>query len=454
MAPSTLDTPLDTRRPIGTGWGIDEVVFPANRGKLLRLAILGLMAELYLQHPTVGAFRAWFHGGDTPGVRAFLTLAVMAILAGYVFAWLLAALFARPRLTANTEVIVLQTLFGQRDLAWTSLSPFELRSFVLPTGRQVFRASARILEPDATGFRFGRKTIRLGDGFTRPLPALVDALNSRRARLLVAAGFHAQAAEQPAAEIIGLADFNGPILSYVILVFLLAIFFLEQKFAVDTSSIFRPSYATLMAMGALAPLRIVYDGEWYRLWTAPLLHVSTDHLIGNCVALLWGGRVLERLVGRLWYLAILLVGGLGGSLASLALQSPNVISVGASGALMAAFAAILVIGFREPRSSALRHSLHVLALWMMIPAILPYFLGRAGEHIAYASHLGGALVGTAMGLILLDIWPRGEHIPRRTDIAAAVCVVGLSLVIVSVVLAAIHYQTYDVTLIPVEGPGT
>ncbi len=453
MAPSTLEPALETRRSIAAGWAGDEAVFPANRGKLVRLAILGILAEFYLESPTIGTFLIWLNGGAVPGIRAFLTLAVMVILARYVCAWLLGALFARPHLTATVDGIVLLTLFGRRKLAWTSLSPFELRSFVLPTGRQVFRATARILEADATGSWFARKTITLGDAFARPLPGLVDALNSRRSRLLQAAGFHAQAAEQPQEENLGLASFGEPVLSYAILLVLLGIFFLELRFAVDSGPILLPSYATLMAMGALAPLRVVYDGEWYRLLTAPLLHGTPDHIINNCVALLWGGRVLERLVGRLWYLAILLLGALGGSLASLALQSPYGFSVGASGALMAVFAAILVIGFRVPRRSALRHSLHVLALWMMVPAILPYFLGRTGDHIDYAAHLGGALTGAAMGLVLLDLWPQGERIPRRAGVAAGICAVGMILVIASVVIAVIHYQTYDITLIPVEGPG-
>lgn len=290
MASSTMDPALGETRTIGTGLPVDEVVFPANRRKLIRLAILGVLAEFYLGHPTVGAFLTWSQGGDVPEGRAFLALAVMAVLARYVFVWLSGALFARPRLTATVEGVVLETLFGRHDLAWTSLSPFELRSFVLPTGRQVFRASARIIAPDVSGPWFGRGKITLVDAFTRPLPGLVEALNSRRARLLRAAGFHAQAAERPEEEILGLAAFDAPVLTYVILIVLLAIFFVEQRFAVDAGGFLTPSYATLMAMGALAPLRVVYDGEWYRLLTAPLLHGSADHIVNNCIALLWGGR--------------------------------------------------------------------------------------------------------------------------------------------------------------------
>lgn len=91
---------------------------------------------------------------------------------------------------------------------------------------------------------------------------------------------------------------------------------------------------------------------------------------------------------------------------------------------------------------------------MMIPTFLPSLVGRAEGHSGFTAHLGGALVGTAMGLVLLDIWPRGERIPGRTGVAAAICVIGMGLVTASVVLAVIHYQTYDITLIPVEGPGT
>lgn len=450
MAPSSFDPALDQIRPIGVLSPPDEARYPAHRRKLMRLALAGLVAEGYLGHALAGQVQEWIEGSVTPEIQLLVATVVAAILAVYILLWLWGALVARPDLTATSDGIVLRTFFGSYRIPWTSLSPFALRSFVLPTGRQVFRASAQIVGPDATGLPFRRRTITLVDAFTRPLPALVDALNSRRGRSLLAGGFHAQAAEQPAEEILGLAAFGQPYLSYTILGVLLAVSFIEQKFAVDAAPMFAPSYATLMAMGALAPLRVVYDGEWYRLFTAPLLHESRDHIIGNCIALLWGGRVLERLVGRVWYLAILLGGALGGSLGSMALQSANHISVGASGALMAMFAAILVIGFREPRTSRLRHSLHVLALWMMIPALLPYFLGRVGDHVAYAAHLGGALAGTAMGLILLDLWPHGERIPLRRGAAATICVVGMALLVASVVLAAIHYQTFDITVIPVE----
>ena len=65
---------------------------------------------------------------------------------------------------------------------------------------------------------------------------------------------------------------------------------------------------------------------------------------GFCLYL--AGRVLETLVGRSWLVVIFLVGALGGSVASLLINPPNLLTVGASGAIMALFAAIFTLSFR------------------------------------------------------------------------------------------------------------
>lgn len=452
MAFSSLDPVPDADRLAGLILRADEAEYPVDRGKMLRLALAGALACGYLAHDGFSQIATWLRSGVPPEPRVFVIGIVVAVIAAFAIGWLIAAMTGLPRLGANQQGIELQTLFGVRRFAWRSLAPFELRSFVLPTGRQVFRASARIIG-DEGGLPFGRRRLAIGNSFTRPLPSLVEALNSRRMRALSAAGFHTEAAEQPEEEIFGLAGFRQPYLTYLIMVLLLAIYFLEQRLALDGTFGAPLSYASLVAMGALVPLRVVYDGEWYRVLTAPLLHGMSEHVISNCVGLIWGGRVLERLVGRLWFLAILLLSALGSSLVTIALHPPSVISVGASGALMGMCATILVIGFREPSNSPLRHSLHVLALWMLVPSIAPYFLSHSDETVDYASHLGGALTGLIIGLILLGLWPRGQRIPGQTGVAAMICAVGMVLTVWSVALAMIHYQNRDADLIPVLTPG-
>ncbi len=61
----------------------------------------------------------------------------------------------------------------------------------------------------------------------------------------------------------------------------------------------------------------------------------------NVVGLFIAGRKLEHLVGPAWFGAIYVVSALCGAFASLALNAPTLITVGASGAIMGLFAAML-----------------------------------------------------------------------------------------------------------------
>ncbi len=445
MAPTSFD-PTSAPTPFGQHhWLPDEALYRPNRRKLISLGCIAIAIGYLAGVRAAERVLAWLQGGEMPKPGIFLWTLALG-LGVYGIVWLIGGLVGVPTLTATADGMSLQTLFGVRKVAWTDLGPFSLRSFITPTGRRVFRASARVTPGES-----GRTAkITLTDSFDRPLPGLVEALNSRRQRCLAVAGFDDLAQVQPDSEIFGLVAFSGPWVTYSILVALLAVFSLEVKCAVGQDGSPIPSFATLSALGANVPTRVVYNNEWYRLFTAPLLHGSGAHIVGNAVALVWGGRALERLVGRLWYLAIYLVGGFGGDLVSLALRPSNIPGVGASGAIMAIFATLLVIGFRQPRNSSMRYSLVTLALLVMVPALYPMLMPGADRHVDYAAHLGGALTGAAMGLLLLDLWPQDERIPKGRVIAAGICVLGLALTIGAVVLVALNYQSYDRTLIPVQ----
>jgi rhomboid protease GluP len=82
------------------------------------------------------------------------------------------------------------------------------------------------------------------------------------------------------------------------------------------SGLLQPTLETLVAFGGLArPL--VEEGQWYRLLTMAFLHADALHLALNLVALGIGGMLLESLLGRLWLLAVFVLGALGGSALSL-----------------------------------------------------------------------------------------------------------------------------------------
>jgi rhomboid protease GluP len=218
-----------------------------------------------------------------------------------------------------------------------------------------------------------------------------------------------------------------------------AVFVAEQVFAVDPPATFlTPGVGTLAVLGGLNRA-LVDAGEPWRLVSAALLHGSPLHLLFNGLALLMVGRFLESLVGRAWFLALFVVGALGGGFASLALNAPDVVSVGASGAIMGLLGAAFVASFRLPRGAE-RTGLQVMLAQMLVPSLLPLAfghdatLGDRGEiHVDYGAHLGGALAGAAAGFVLLRLWPHARPLPRLRAVAAAIALAGAAVAVTAIV---------------------
>ena len=235
-------------------------------------------------------------------------------------------------------------------------------------------------------------------------------------------------------------DDRKPWVTGGLLLVLIAIFIGERLYAVTAPASFMPSTPTLIALGGVNRTLMLTQGEWYRLFTAGLLHGSLPHLLGNSVSLLLAGIFLEKLIGHLWFFAIFTVGVLGCSLLSWVANDAGLTSVGASGGIMALFAAMFTCSFRLPQG-ARRRQLQIEAVRMMIPALLPFLAGSGGLPVDYAGHLGGALAGLLMGMILLSNWPEHERWPDLHDVAALIAGSGLLLFIASTG-AALHFYPH------------
>lgn len=150
----------------------------------------------------------------------------------------------------------------------------------------------------------------------------------------------------------------------------------------------------LFAGGALYPPAVVERGEIYRLLTAMFLHGSLGHIFFNMYALYIVGSTLEPVFGRLRFALIYLLGGLAGSVLSLALGDYAVPSVGASGAVFAIFAAEAVHLYQHRWLYAnvqgrLQHMVFLIAMNLFI-GFLP------GSRIDSWGHIGGMLGGFAL----------------------------------------------------------
>jgi len=167
----------------------------------------------------------------------------------------------------------------------------------------------------------------------------------------------------------------------------------------------------LFGRGALfGPL--VADGEYWRLITGGFLHSGLIHLGFNMYLLWMLGNMLEPELGQVRFGLVYLVSLLSGSAMAL-LVDPNVVTVGASGAvfgLMAcAFLELRARGF-DPMATGIGP----LILMNLVISFLP------GLNISWGGHVGG-LVGGAIATLVL------HQTARQSKIVGTVALGGLAV---------------------------
>jgi rhomboid protease GluP len=224
---------------------------------------------------------------------------------------------------------------------------------------------------------------------------------------------------------------EAPWLTFALLSALVIVFFIELLAGFDApTGLLQPSVRTLVALGGSNRTLIVDSGEWYRMVSAPFLHGGLIHIGLNGLVLVWGGSLLERMLGRAWFAAIYAVSAVTGVLVSLAINEASVVSVGASGALMGLMAGLFVTSFHFP-AGPLRSRLRTASLEVLIPSMIPVFTSLTGQRVDFGAHLGGALGGALMALILLGNWPAAERLPRLRQLAAAIGAAGLVAAVIT-----------------------
>ena len=110
-------------------------------------------------------------------------------------------------------------------------------------------------------------------------------------------------------------------MTFGLIVVLGLIYWAELIFAVQPDGSFAPGLRSLAAFGGLNGSLVFQSGEWWRIFTAPLLHGNLSHILGNALALLFAGWILERVIGHAWFAALFVLGALGGASGSLVMNS-------------------------------------------------------------------------------------------------------------------------------------
>ena len=162
----------------------------------------------------------------------------------------------------------------------------------------------------------------------------------------------------------------------------------------------------------------VMHGEYWRLLTVTLVHGGILHLALNMYALFIVGPLAESLYGRALYLAIYLLAGLGGSIASyLFVAAP---SVGASGAIFGLFGlAFAATYFHKPLLPARARAItSQIGMLIVLNLVIGFGIGGFAQ-IDNAAHVGGLIVGGWLGFLIA---PRGAltlaHFWQRNEISA------------------------------------
>src|SRR5437762_112917 len=150
---------------------------------------------------------------------------------------------------------------------------------------------------------------------------------------------------------------------------------------------------------------LVAQGEWWRLITHAFLHAplagggfSILHILFNMYALYLFGPVIEELYGHIEYLVIYLLCALGGGVLTI-LAMPQTPVLGASGAIFGLFGVGFTVWRRRhlvlnPRS---RMILSQMGPLLVINLIFTF----AVPGISWTGHVGGLLVGAAIGLLVV-----------------------------------------------------
>ena len=149
--------------------------------------------------------------------------------------------------------------------------------------------------------------------------------------------------------------------------------------------------AHMLECGAIYAPLVLEQGEWSRIFASMFLHFGLPHLVTNMLVLFVLGQRLEPIAGKVRFLIIYILGGLGGNLISLYFDirtSDFTVSAGASGAVFAVMGGLIYV--------LLRHKGRVADLTVKQMAVMAGFslyFGFASGGVDNAAHLGGLICG-------------------------------------------------------------
>ena len=163
----------------------------------------------------------------------------------------------------------------------------------------------------------------------------------------------------------------------------------------------------LVRFGGLLPALVFQNQEYLRLILAMFLHGSFLHFLFNSYFTYYLGSYTERLIGSKKYAIIYFLSGLGSSLFVLFLGQPNVVTIGASGALYGIMGTLLLLTYRKPEwfhPLQIRNIRSIALINLIFTFLMP--------NISVLGHLGGFAVGVALAYFLS---PGQKGFPKQSS---------------------------------------
>lgn len=238
-----------------------------------------------------------------------------------------------------------------------------------------------------------------------------------------------------------------PLASCALVAVMIAVFVGESLFGTAPALPASLAPDTLAAWGGMDRELVVLCWQPYRLLSAVFVHGNATHLVVNALALVVIGILLEPWLGRALFVLAFLACGLAGSLASIAVNPPQMVSVGASGAVLGLFAAAFVLAWRIPPG---RQRYWFLA-WPIVvcpAAVVPGLKLPDGVLVDIADHVGGQLAGLLAGLLIVIAWRHGtvRRPSRRVTLVAG----GLAsmVLVVPMAVGGLRPPIQTVSLVP------
>ncbi len=150
--------------------------------------------------------------------------------------------------------------------------------------------------------------------------------------------------------------------------------------------------------GAMYEPYVTEGHEYYRLLTSTFLHFGIEHLLNNMVMLGALGFNLEPEIGRIRFLVVYFVSGIGGNICSLLInvsRGETVVSAGASGAVFGLTGALLCAVIRNKGHVGRLNKKGVLVL-----VGLSIYMGLSTPGVDNAAHIGGLACGFVLETFL------------------------------------------------------